>query len=121
MVNFRKEVRVSNCTTRGRTNYDSWKRTLAVPGANFAQLNYLERAYQDLLNRLSFRGKALTGWRMAGNKRRTDFSAYRPNLYRSRDPPRRNHPYHGGQGRPYARTPYQNEKPTPPSAGGNRT
>ena len=61
MVNFRKEVRISNCTTRGRTNYDSWKRTLAVPGAVFAQLNYLQPADQDLLNRLSFRGKTLTG------------------------------------------------------------
>ena len=55
LVNFRKEIRVSNCITRGRTNYEQWNRGLAVPGAGFTQLNYLPPSDYNLMQQLSYR------------------------------------------------------------------
>ena len=121
MVNFRKEIRVSNCVTRGRTNYETWVRGQLAPSDGFNQLNYLPKTNLDLFHRLSQKTKGLTGFRMTMGKRRTDFSAYRSNSFRQKHFNCRNqsnYTYQDGQQNGMTS---KNKGPMSPSNGGNRT
>ena len=111
IVNFSKEVKVTDTKFRKREWFEKWNQGLQVPGFCLKTMHTLPGKDEDSLNRLSKRDRTLTGWNMYDAKKRIDY-------YQGRNG---NGNHRNGSTRNAGWSNNKQHQPRPPTEGGQRT